>query len=302
MSKGALQGDEHEFEIVDAPVHGSVRITNEYSGDFVYTPDPDYFGDDSFTYRVVKTARQPVRGAVSLTITNVNDAPVLAAIGDMMNSTETHDTTLPLPVTDIDTEALKITVSSDDPAVASVVADDANRTVKIAPGLNGATRIRVSVSDGEFSSEQEFEFGVGEVTKQRSMTANMAEGDAVFLTNAADVPVTFTLEHNGFPQFQSTTEMVEYVRNMPPVVANEPFERKLWRFVRDNVYHNLPVSPDKQLNNPWNIISSSGWGICSNVAAVYVELARKAGYEARVWGLTGHVVPEILIDGEWQVS
>src|SRR5215218_4825110 len=27
MSKGSLQGDEHEFEIVDSPAHGSLRVT-----------------------------------------------------------------------------------------------------------------------------------------------------------------------------------------------------------------------------------------------------------------------------------
>ncbi|MGE3600168.1 MAG: hypothetical protein AB7N70_31965 [Dehalococcoidia bacterium] len=30
-------------------------------------------------------------------------------------------------------------------------------------------------------------------------------------------------------------------------------------------------------------------------------MARAAGYEARVWGLSGHVVPEILVDGRWQM-
>jgi hypothetical protein len=44
-----------------------------------------------------------------------------------------------------------------------------------------------------------------------------------------------------------------------------------------------------------------GWGLCSHVSAVYVALAREAGYEARVWGLSGHVVPEIRVGDRWQV-
>lgn len=301
MSKGNLKGEQHEFEVLEGPAHGNVSIVNKYSGEFVYTPDPNYFGGDSFTYRVVKTARRPLRGLVTVNLRNINDAPELAMIGDMANSAETHDTDLPLPVTDIDTDALKVTVTSDDPAIAGVSSDDANRSITIIPGENGSTRIRVSVSDGQYSSQQEFEFSVGEVTKQRAMVTNSGGGDAVFLNNHADIPVTFTLEHNGFPQFQSTEQMVEFVKDMPELIVNEPFERKLWRFVRDNVYHNLPVRPEKHLNNPWSLINSVGWGICSNVAAVYVTLARKAGYEARAWGLTGHVVPEIRVNGEWQV-
>jgi hypothetical protein len=300
LSTHDLPPGNYQFEVMRAPEHGTLSV-NVNTGEFNYTPNPDYFGVDSFDYRITRTVKRPVRGRVVINLSNVNDAPVLAAIGDMMNSPETHDTTYNLPVIDIDSEQLQVAVTSGDPGVATVEGSGPDRTIKISPKARGSTRVRVAVTDGQYSSEQEFEFTVGDVTKARSLAASMIDGDAVSMTNISESPVVFTLEHNGFPQFQSTTEMIDFVRNMAPVASGEPFERKLWRFVRDNVYHNLPVNAEKALNNPWTIISSKGWGICSHVAAVYVLLAREAGYEARVWGLTGHVVPEIRIDDQWQV-
>src|SRR5690606_26197140 len=33
----------------------------------------------------------------------------------------------------------------------------------------------------------------------------------------------------------------------------------------------------------------------------YVRIARAAGREARVWGLGGHVIPEVRVNGKWVV-
>ena len=63
------------------------------------------------------------------------------------------------------------------------------------------------------------------------------------------------------------------------------FDRKLWRFVRDSVYHDVPLDARQWLYNPWVTLNSHGWGYCGHVAGTFVEIARAAGYEARVWGL-----------------
>jgi hypothetical protein len=71
--------------------------------------------------------------------------------------------------------------------------------------------------------------------------------------------------------------------------------------MRDNAYHNVPLNADRWLNDPWAVVNSLGWGLCNHVSAAYVRIARAAGYEARIWGLTGHVVPEIKVDNDWQM-
>jgi hypothetical protein len=75
-------------------------------------------------------------------------------------------------------------------------------------------------------AERDFEFTVGDVTKSREITADMAAGEAITLQNTVDQPITLTLEHNGFPMFQSEDEMAPLAVDMKAEYEGEPFERK----------------------------------------------------------------------------
>jgi VCBS repeat-containing protein len=60
--------------LVSGPLNGTVSLTPE--GGFTYTPNLNYFGTDSFTYKLNDGALDSNLATVSLTITPVNDAPV----------------------------------------------------------------------------------------------------------------------------------------------------------------------------------------------------------------------------------
>lgn len=300
LNPDGRSGEFVAFTVVVPPAHGSL-IVDAVTGEFTYAPDSDYNGTDSFVYRS-ENLRKPLPGrSATITLAAVNDAPTLAPIADMTNSAETRDTVLSLQTQDVDGDALHIVASSDDPAVAAVTADDSTHSITISPDARGTTRIHVSVSDGQLTAQRDFAFTVGDVTKYRTIPTSLTDGEVITFTNTTDQPITMTFAHNGFPLFQSDEEIVRFVDNMPPQYEGEPFERKLWRFVRDSTYHNVPLNKDQWLHDAWAVIGSEGWGFCSHVSAAFVQLARAAGYEARVWGLTGHVVPEIKIDGRWEV-
>ncbi len=61
-------------EIVTEPQHGSLTLSLE--GDFEYTPDSDWYGTDSFTYRVFDGTVYGNTATVTITVNPVNDAPV----------------------------------------------------------------------------------------------------------------------------------------------------------------------------------------------------------------------------------
>ncbi|HVK10089.1 MAG TPA: Ig-like domain-containing protein [Gemmataceae bacterium] len=61
---------------VGAPTHGTAQLSAD--GTITYTPAPDYHGTDSFTYTARDTLGLTDTATVSVTITPVNDAPVLA--------------------------------------------------------------------------------------------------------------------------------------------------------------------------------------------------------------------------------
>lgn len=67
--------------IVDAPAHGTVTVNAD--GTFAYTPAADYFGADSFTYRLSDGPLESNLATVTLTVTPVNDAPVAADVQAM---------------------------------------------------------------------------------------------------------------------------------------------------------------------------------------------------------------------------
>ena len=59
---------------VDGPDYGDVIINPD--GTFTYTPDEDFFGDDSFTYEITDGNGGSAEATVSITVNAVNDAPL----------------------------------------------------------------------------------------------------------------------------------------------------------------------------------------------------------------------------------
>lgn len=229
----------------------------------------------------------------------VNDAPVARQVPDMRNSAYTLSTRIPLPVQDIDGDQLAVVVTSSDPSI--VTAETDGEYISITPAGKGSARISVTANDGEYSAGTSFEFTVGDVLRHAKVRLTDAPTGMISLRNHAERDATFTLSYNGFEAFPSPAEAAAHVQQMSPRVPGESFPRKLWRYVRDNTYHNYPLNADNMWHDMWTTLNSLGWGFCSHVAAVYVEIARAAGYDARVWGLNGHVVPEIMVDGQWQM-
>jgi VCBS repeat-containing protein len=62
--------------LVTGPAHGSLQFNAD--GSFTYTPNADYTGSDSFTYKASDGALASTPVTVNLTVNPVNDAPVAA--------------------------------------------------------------------------------------------------------------------------------------------------------------------------------------------------------------------------------
>ena len=69
---------------VVAPAHGN--LTLNANGSYVYTPHANFFGSDSFTYRVTDADGASATAVVYLTVTAINDAPTSTAIADRSNT------------------------------------------------------------------------------------------------------------------------------------------------------------------------------------------------------------------------
>jgi VCBS repeat-containing protein len=87
---GDVEGDPLTAILVDGPAHGSLTLNAD--GSFSYTPDENFFGDDSFTYKSNDGTVDGNTVTVALTVNSVNDAPV--AIDDNYTVDENESLTI----------------------------------------------------------------------------------------------------------------------------------------------------------------------------------------------------------------
>ena len=109
-------GDTLSYSIVAQPSHGVAAVV---AGMLRYTPSANYNGADSFTYKANDGTLDSNVAAVSVTVTPVNDAPVLAAIGDKAVN-ELVLLSFSAQATDADGDVLTFTLDSGAPAGASI--------------------------------------------------------------------------------------------------------------------------------------------------------------------------------------
>ena len=79
-ASGVLANDEDSDDdsltavLVTGPEHGTLELKAD--GSFIYTPDADFHGTDTFTYASDDGFLNPSETTVTITVNPVNDAPV----------------------------------------------------------------------------------------------------------------------------------------------------------------------------------------------------------------------------------
>ena len=94
-------------EIVTGPMHGALVVEGLV---VTYTPDADYNGPDSFTYKVSDDELESNEATVSVTVTPVNDAPV--AVSFEVELQENSSVEFSLLASDVDGDTLTFSFAS----------------------------------------------------------------------------------------------------------------------------------------------------------------------------------------------
>lgn len=74
----------------------------------------------------------------------------------------------------------------------------------------------------------------------------------------------------------------------------------LWEFARTQHQRMTPPG-DPLVADPVVMFNVYGYGNCGCISPALMVLAQKAGYQARVWELSGHTVCEVFFDGRWHM-
>jgi Ca2+-binding RTX toxin-like protein len=150
------EGDPLTADLVTGPSHESSFMLN-VNGSFTYTPELNFFGTDTFTYRAFDGAEFSNLATVTITVHPVNDPPTVVVNGGECLQGTRAAATLHLTVADADDPGgnLVLSATSSNQALIPdgnlvVGGSGANRTLTLTAlsGKVGTAVITITVSDG----------------------------------------------------------------------------------------------------------------------------------------------------------
>lgn len=140
------QGTSLTYTVLTSPAHGTLSGT---APNLTYTPAANYAGSDSFTFKVNDGSLDSPAATVSITVTNVNDAPVANA----QSVTTTKNTAKTITLTGSDTEGstLSFFVVAN-PSHGTLSGTVPNLTYLPATDYTGSDSFTFKVNDGSLDS------------------------------------------------------------------------------------------------------------------------------------------------------
>ncbi|WP_408095930.1 Ig-like domain-containing protein [Peredibacter sp. HCB2-198] len=145
-----IEGSTLTYVKLTDTTNGTITCTGGTSRACTYTPNANFNGTDTFTYRVNDGAANSNTATVTITVTPVNDPPVMAANQTYTTNDNTNLAITLSPATDIDGGALTY----------KIVTGPANGTLSgcITTGVYGTDLTCNYISDANFNGTDSFTF------------------------------------------------------------------------------------------------------------------------------------------------
>jgi VCBS repeat-containing protein len=143
-----VDGDTLTYSVVDGPAHGTVALGTD--GSFTYTPDANYNGADSFTFKANDGTVDSNVATVTITVTPVNDDPVTT--DQSLATNEDTALTGAVTATDVDGDTLTYSVVGGPTHGDLTFNPDGSFTYTPAADFNGSDSFTFKASDGQADS------------------------------------------------------------------------------------------------------------------------------------------------------
>jgi VCBS repeat-containing protein len=193
LTAAEQDGDTLSFSVVSAPTHGTASISSD--GSCSYTPDSNFSGTDSFTFKVNDGTVDSAQATVTITVAPVNDAPVA------------QDSAVSVDAGSTVTDQLTATDPEDESLTFSIVSTPEHGSVTI--GSGGTFSYTADNSDSETDS---FSFKVSDGTADSNI------GVVSITIIPADNPLHFEVGELQVSSELQTVQFTEQFSN-PVVVA-----------------------------------------------------------------------------------
>lgn len=147
------EGDATTIQIDTLPLNGSLEVAASGAPNYTYRPAADFFGADSLSFSLCDAVGCGTPATVALTITPVNDAPVIGTVPDV-DMLEDGTAAFSLIATDVDGDPLTFSVVTPPSEGRLTLIDPATGELSFAPPTNfvGAVSFAWQVSDGTVST------------------------------------------------------------------------------------------------------------------------------------------------------
>ncbi len=194
LSGTDLDNDVLNFEIVSDPSNGSLSEINQATGEVSYTPNENYNGIDSLTFKTNDGSVDSSTATINLTINSVNDSLVLSSIGNKTVN-ELANLSFTANANDLDADHNPVTFSLTNAPTGATIDSNTGEfswTPTESQGPNDYT-FTINTADGGTETDQDSEqitVTVNEVniapTTNNSSTSTVEDIPLTISLNAAD--------------------------------------------------------------------------------------------------------------------
>lgn len=142
-------GDAITYAVVTRPSHG--KLTGS-APNLTYTPDADFHGADSFTYKANDGTADSESASVEITVRPINDPPV--ALADLASTREEEAVTIAVLGNDYDVDGDSLSVTASTVGAHGSTAVNPDNTITYTPdaNYNGTDWFNYTISDGKGGS------------------------------------------------------------------------------------------------------------------------------------------------------
>lgn len=144
-----IEGNALTYRMIRQSLHGSVQL-NESTGEFVYTPESNFAGEDEFLFAAYDGIEDSAPAVIVIDVEAVNDPP--EAVPMLIYMDEDGTASGQLAATDIDSAILSFLADEPWPGGVLSVASDGRFTFQPPTDFHGQASFDFRVSDGYLTS------------------------------------------------------------------------------------------------------------------------------------------------------
>ncbi len=195
------EGDEVDLIIASNPMHGSLSVSNNK---VTYIPNPDYFGNDSFSYRYDDGFDLGNIGNVNIIVDPLNDKPTLSVSNIntdedvvVVNNTDWASDWWLGPVNELETATFTV-VNNTNPSLFSVqptINPNGHLSYTPVADVFGVAELQVELSDGDLTADlATFMITINAINDRPSLSvSDINSNEDVAVTDNTDWVVNWSL-------------------------------------------------------------------------------------------------------------